>query len=98
MSFEQLSRVNNALVGKAIRREVRVHFVGKGKGPSMDMLIYTPAKAAGATPTFVAFNFKGNHSIDPDPTIRLSTSWMRKGKGVVDSRATEATRGIAARH
>ncbi len=96
MAFEELSRTDKALKGKAIRREVRVHFAGKGKGPAMDILIYTPAKAKEATPAFIGLNFKGNHSIDPDPTIRLSTSWMRKGQGIVNSRATEESRGVAA--
>jgi hypothetical protein len=34
--------------------------------------------------------------VHADPAITLSSSWMRDGTGVVDHRATEATRGAAA--
>jgi hypothetical protein len=48
-------------------------------------------------PTFVGLNFYGNHTVADDPAIRLSTRWMRpRGKGVIDNRATEAARGVAA--
>src|SRR5690606_12483755 len=49
-------------------------------------------------PLFVGLNFYGNHSIHPDPGIELSTAWMPPNKdfGIVDNRATEASRGVRA--
>ena len=61
------------------------------------MLLYLPPETAKPVPVFLAPNFGGNHTIHPDPAIRLSTSWMRaQGAGVVDHRATEASRGTSA--
>jgi hypothetical protein len=41
-------------------------------------------------------NFGGNQAVHPDPTISVTKSWVRDGRGVVDHRATEETRGRAA--
>jgi hypothetical protein len=59
------------------------------------VLAYLP-KSADPVPVFLGLNFKGNHSIHSDPAIVLNQNWQRPGEGVVDHRATEATRGIAA--
>jgi (4-O-methyl)-D-glucuronate---lignin esterase len=98
MSFEVVSVDKNALAGKAIRKEVTVYFSADKAGPQMNVLIYLPANAKSPVPTFVAYNFSGNHTIHADPAITLSKSWMRKNdaKGVKDHRATEASRGASA--
>ena len=87
-----------ALGGKATRKEVSVYFTGKKDGPRMDILVYLPSKRSGPVPAFVGLNFFGNHSIHPDPDITLSTRWMMESEAchVVDHRATEASRGVAA--
>ena len=89
------SEVSDALGGKAIRREITVHFTDGDSGPSMDILVYTPADASGPVPTFLGLNFHGNHSIDPDPAIHITESWVRndKNRGNVDHKATEKSRG-----
>jgi hypothetical protein len=86
---------NGALGGKAVRREITVFFSDDDEGPSMDILIYTPADAATAAPCFLGFNFHGNHSIDPDPSIHITRSWVRNDskRGNIDHRATEKSRG-----
>jgi hypothetical protein len=97
MSFEQFERDEHALGGKAIRKQVTVYFSRDKEGPSMDILIYLPVDARGPVPMFLGLNFQGNHAIHLDPGIRLSQRWMRDGSsGVVDHRATEATRGAEA--
>ncbi len=88
MTFRIFDLDRSALNGKAVRRQVTVNFTGKDDGPSMDILIYLPAAAKGPVPTFVLLNFGGNHTINPDPAIRLSTRWMRGGK-----KAAEDSRG-----
>jgi hypothetical protein len=97
MSFEVVSVDKQALGGKAVRKEVTVYFSSDKAGPQMSILIYLPAVAKGPQPTFVGYNFYGNHTIHTDPGITLSKSWMRKNedKGVVDNRATEASRGTS---
>jgi hypothetical protein len=62
----------------------------------MDLLLFVPKDAEGPVPAFLGLNFRGNHSIHPDPAIRLPESWLRDGPGVEDHRATEAGRGAAA--
>ncbi|MEM8668260.1 MAG: acetylxylan esterase [Planctomycetota bacterium] len=97
LTHRLISTHENAVQGKAIRREVDVHFGSSADAPAMRLLIYTPKSADGAVPAFLTLNFQGNHSVDPDPTISLNASWMRSKKGmVVENRATEAARGVAA--
>lgn len=89
------SRDDDAVGGKAIRREITVFFTADDDGPSMDILLYTPKSATKAVPCFLGYNFHGNHSIDPDPAIHITESWVRndKDRGNIDHKATEASRG-----
>lgn len=98
MRFETLSVDKNALGGKATRKEVAIYLTGKKGGPRLDLLIYLPADRSGPLPAFLALNFFGNHSIHTDPGITLSKQWMRDRKeyGIVEHRATEASRGTRA--
>ena len=84
LRFEVTKKDEAALGGKAIRREVRIHFTSKKNGPAMNMLLYLPAKDRGPAPAFLGLNFRGNPTISKDPGITL-----RKGD-------TEAARGKSA--
>ncbi len=98
--FEVFDEADDALGGKATRKQVRAHFVEDGgeDAPTMDILIYLPNDAERPVPVFVGLNFYGNHSIHEDPAILLSERWMRPSDafGVVDNRATEDSRGTGA--
>jgi hypothetical protein len=96
-SYFVLSHHKNVLGGKADRKQVEVRFAGTGEGPRMTILIYLPARAKGPVPTFLTLNFRGNHTLHPDPAIRLPHSWVRgKVKGETENnRATEKGRGLA---
>ncbi len=97
MSFEVFDLDREALGGLATRKQVTVRFVRDKDAPSMDLLLYLPNKADRPVPVFVILNFFGNHTVHADPAIRLSQGWMRStGAGVVDHRATEASRGTRA--
>jgi hypothetical protein len=98
MSFETFSIDEKALGGKAVRKEVSVFFTASKSGPRMDILLYLPAGATEPVPVFLALNFYGNHAVQTDPGIRLSTQWMRESKehGIVDHHATEQSRGSTA--
>lgn len=87
-----------ALGGKATRKEVTIWFTRGESGPKMDLLIYLPNGPARPRPAFLGLNYFGNHCVDPDPGITLSRAWMRAApeRGIVDHRATEATRGTHA--
>ncbi len=95
MRFEVRERQAEALDARAIRKQVTVFFNGQEDGPQMSILIYIPAGAKKPTPAFLTLNFRGNHSIHPDPGIFLTPSWMPDDarSGVQDHRATKEGRG-----
>lgn len=96
MHFIVTSVARDALGGVATRKEITVYFTDKHDGPKMAILLYLPTAKPGPVPVFLALNFYGNHSIHPDPGITLSEAWMPNNKayGVIDNRATEASRGV----
>src|SRR5215472_1781892 len=96
MTFEMTSIDRHALSGHAVRKEIAIFLNGQKDGPRVDVLLYLPAGANGRVPVFAGLNFGGNQTVAEDPGIRVSTRWMREGKGIVDHRATEQTRGASA--
>jgi hypothetical protein len=95
MTSKVFDHEHRALGGLATRKQVAVNFTGKQDGPGMDILIYLPNNKDKPIPTFVILNFGGNHTINTDPAIKLSGSWMRPGTGVVNNHATAESRGKA---
>lgn len=94
--FRPLTPEAEVFAGLGTRREIRALLAGREDGPTMDILLYLPAQAPGPAPVFVGLNFQGNHSVQDDPAITLSMAWVRDTyPGVVDNRATEASRGAA---
>jgi hypothetical protein len=84
--------------GKGRRREYTLTLTGPtGRSIAVDVLVYTPVdpkRADRSWPAFLGLNFKGNHAVDPDPRIKLCSSWLRPdGDNVVNNRATEKGRG-----
>lgn len=96
MRFEIKSVDPKALNGTATRKEITVFFTGKHDGPKMDILIYLPNNQQKPVPLFAGMNFFGNHTIHNDPEITLSDQWMSESKdmGIVNNKATEASRGV----
>ena len=96
-TFSVQSEDKNALGGKAIRREVAIRFNEDPAGPVINLLVYLPRNAGAGqrVPAFLGLNFEGNHAVSTDPGIALSTQWLRDNPkaGVVNHRATEASRG-----
>ena len=99
LRFDVLSINEQALDGKATRKEIRVFFTSEDVRPYMDILLFVPNEATQPVPAFLGLNFVGNHAVSSDPSITLSDQWMlnRKGTGVVDHKATEASRGVRAK-
>ena len=94
MKYEVISD-DNALNGKAIRKRVTIYPSEKNEQVKFEMLMYLPKKAGKPAPVFLGLNFKGNHTVHPDPEIKLPVSWMRPGKEdlVIDNKALESGRG-----
>lgn len=89
------SDVGDAIGGLAHRREVTVFLTADDDGPKLELLIYTPAGAAGKVPAFLGLNFNGNQAIEADPRLHVTESWVRNNKelGIENNRASEASRG-----
>ncbi len=82
-----------ALGGRATRRQVELSFPGH-PGRVLHLALYLPEGVESPVPCFLGLNFFGNHAAFADPAIRLSTAWIRPdGEGVVENRATKASRG-----
>lgn len=87
-----------ALNGTAIMKEVALEFAGDKDTLEATLLIFLPGREAGPHPMFLGLNFNGNHTIHPDPRISVTDSWVRNNQdlGILDNRATEASRGSSA--
>jgi len=88
-----------AASGAAERREVRLVLSRGARSVPLELLVYLPAGGeppAAGWPVFVGLNFGGNQSVDPDPSITVSTSRTIDKPGVENGLPTEATRGAAA--
>ncbi len=93
-SIKLLEENENALNGKARRKQVEVTLIKKEKSISFTILIYTPKNSL-ATPIFLGYNFFGNHSVTTDTNVIISDAWAMNNEGVnvSEHRLTEASRG-----
>lgn len=96
----EVERADVTLAGgvAATRLQARLRM---GAGPHsrlVDVLVYLP-KARPPCPVFLGLNFRGNQAEHADPGIRLSQAWLPNDEkiGIVNNRATEASRGGNAR-
>jgi (4-O-methyl)-D-glucuronate---lignin esterase len=90
-TFEVFDVDKTALGGRAVRKQITIHFSSKKNGPKADLLIYTPAGVTRPVPLFLTLNFWGNQSVVNDSGIRLPTVWEPKTH--VRHQASEASRG-----
>ena len=85
--FELLEQSDEALGGKATRKQVAIHvtpqrgskLAAEGYEHTILLLIYQPNNTRKPVPAFVGMNFKGNHQINADPAIIISPN-APKGK------------------
>ncbi len=69
-----LEQDDQALNGKAIRKQVKLTFRGNQKELSVELLLYLP-KGKKSYPTFLGYNFGGNHIILNDTAIHIAKEW-----------------------
>lgn len=88
-----------ALGGKATLREVTLSLGQEGPGRGgirpIHLMLVVPNHRDRPAPIFLGIAFCGNQAVLSDPKIRMAEGWMYDGPGVVDHRATEASRGAA---
>ena len=69
-----LDQDDQAINGKAIRKQVRLTFRGNQKELSVELLMYLP-KGKKSYPTFLGYNFGGNHTVYKDTAIHIAKEW-----------------------
>jgi hypothetical protein len=80
LSFEVFDKGTPAFDGKAIRRQVTVHFSkdpagAKMAAPKMDLLLYVPAHAAKPVPFLLNASFSANSNTVDDPGVKVGEVW-----------------------
>lgn len=70
MSFEVFDKGTPAFDGKAIRRQVTLHFSKDKSGPKADLLLYLPANSKGRVPVLLNAGFTANNLMVGDPGVK----------------------------
>ncbi len=94
-SYNVLEESDDALNGKAKRKQVNLSFKKDGKTLDFTILIYLP-KSVEKAPLFVGYNFYGNHTITNDVNVIISSAWARDNEsfGIINNQLTEQSRGV----
>jgi hypothetical protein len=71
-TFELLEQSDNALGGKAIRKQIAIHF----KGFTINMLMYLPAATPKPVPVFLWLSFSPLYKNTADPAVLLMDEWL----------------------
>jgi hypothetical protein len=79
MTFDVFEKGTLAFDGKAIRRQVTVHFSADKK---MDLLIYLPAHAGKPVPFLLNLSFSANSNTVDDPGVAEGTVWSPDKKRI----------------
>ena len=87
---------NNAVHGSAVRKQLSLFFRKDVRTLEVNVLMYLP-KSEQKVPVFLAYNFSGNHTVNDDPNIRLTESWVSNDPsvGIMNNQVTEQSRGTA---
>ena len=72
MTVEVFDKGTPAFDGKAIRKQVTVHFSATNK---MDLLLYLPAHATKPVPFLLNLSFSANSNTVDDPGVRVGEVW-----------------------
>jgi hypothetical protein len=80
MTFDVFDKATPAFDGKAVRRQVTIHFTKDKAGPFMDLLIYLPACATNPVPLLLNANFSANNLAVDDPGVKVGRNWDPKEK------------------
>ena len=96
LSTHEISSDNNALEGKAIRKEIKITLQNGDRSHSMILLLYLP-KSSVPVPIFLGLSFGGNHTVTSETGIEITGSWVRndEASGITTNKATEKGRGSA---
>ena len=89
MRFDVFDKGTPAFEGKALRRQVTIHFTQDPNGPMMDLLIYLPADANRPVPLLLNLGFAANNLMVRDEGVKVGRSWDPR-----QMKRVSATRGF----
>lgn len=92
IKFEELSSVDDALGGKATRKEIRVYFDAPNASPKADLLLYVPNERTAPAPVFIMPNFQGVWTTTDEPDV---AAFDVKGRSRNPNDPPESKRGVA---
>jgi hypothetical protein len=78
MRFEVVEQGTPAFDGKAIRKQITIHFTKHRTGPKMELLVYVPANAKGPVPLLLNMSFTANNLTVADPDVKVGMRWDRQ--------------------
>lgn len=76
-SYKVLEQSDQALDGKATRKQIEITWTGNGTSRKALLLMYLP-NAKKKSPVFVNFNFQGNATLSADPDV-IPSQYSRQG-------------------
>ncbi len=99
LNFEVTDIRTNALGGLATRKLIHISLADFPQWRGIDLMLYVPNSVKQGAPVFLGLSFYGNHAVTTETDVLLSQRWMRNvaDKGVIDHRATTASRGVESR-
>ena len=94
-SYKVVEESNDAINGKATRKQVELSFQKNDLILDFTILIYLP-KGVENAPIFTGYNFHGNHTVTDDVNVIISDGWSRNNEsiGIINNQLTEQSRGV----
>jgi hypothetical protein len=94
--FEVVEQSDNAINGKASRKQIELSFKKDTLELTFTILMYLPKNVENA-PLFLGYNFYGNHTIVNDVHVIISDAWAKDNPsfGIVNNQLTEQSRGAS---
>lgn len=80
LAFEVQDKGTPAFGGKAMRKQVKITFTKDKSGPSIQLLIYTPAAARKPVPLLLVMGWGANGAAVDDPGVISNATWSPKEK------------------
>lgn len=81
LAFNVFDNGTTVFGGKAIRKQVTIHFTKDTADHKVDVLLYLPAKAHRRVPLLLYISFHPNSMMADDPGIKAGLVWPREGNG-----------------
>ena len=82
LSFDPFDKGTPAFNGKALRKQIEIHFSTEPSSPKADLALYLPADAKKPVPVLLYISFTANSATIEDPGLRPGDIWNRDKKRV----------------